>query len=397
MDKIIPEIYLHNVNVLTEAIKEGYVKEFFTADWTVKDNNLLSRVQNNIFAFSGAKTYAEMQELRDAVYEDGKLLSPGEFRKRAKKINATYNETYLEVERKQVVASATQGSRWIDIENSSDTHPFLEYVTARDEHVREEHRGLDGLVFRYDDPFYRQYYPPNGWGPCRCTTRKRTEREYEHLLKNYKGHYKSPMPDSDTAQKIAGKVVAKPFRQNVGTAEIFERDGHPYFRANKEAKEMQLSAVKNYGMKPAKDIYLSDKKLSRYKGEVKDENDFREYWEIMESHYGKKGEGFTLVDRKRNIEAYFDNDLKNKILNRGRHVYFDEAIDVFKQPDEIWGTFKGGKKHSFKEEYFNVYIKYYEDRPVLLLVNKDGRVDSFYKLESVDGIEDFRKGLLKKK
>jgi len=395
-NQVIMEIYGHNSKELLKSFETGYEKTFFSPDWTIKDNNMLNRVQNNIFAFSGAKAYAQMQELRAAVYDtNGNLLSPDVFRERARNINKLYNKNYLEVERQNVMAAGTQASRWMDIEDTADTHPYLEYVTMRDGHVREEHLVLDGTVLPVDDPFWRMYYPPNGWG-CRCSTRKFTEREYEHRKGRNNGE--NITTDSEEAQKLAGKCVAKPFRHNVGTSEIIDRDGHPYFKANRDAKEMQLSAVKNYGMKPVKKIYDNTDNLSKYKGSIQNTTDYFNYWEQLEAKYNKGvlGEGFTIVDRKTNISAQFDRDLMLKIADRDRYGYFDEVENIMLKPDEVWGVFKGSKTHSVKEEFFNVYIKYYEDTPIVLLVNNDGRVDSMYKWDkNVSDFETFRQGLLK--
>ena len=394
------EVYEHNVKSLLSGFEKGYEKEYFGTDWNTKDTELLSRVQNNIFAFSGAKSFAESQELRDAVYQNGKILSKADFARKAKKVNKKYNLQYLDAERHQVIASGTQGSRWNDFEDTANTHPYLEYVTAKDERVREEHRRLQGVIYHIDDPFWSSFYPPNGWR-CRCSVRKHTEREYNHKKKDYEGKNRTAMPNSEDAQKIAGKVVAKPFRHNVGKAKIVFEDKHPYFQANPDARKQQLSAVKNYGMSSVKQIYNSPKKLSPYKQEIQTEKDYRESWSILEHHYnkdGKEGEGFTFVDKKRNISAHFDNDLKEKMIKKKRHTYFDEAIEVFQRPDEIWGVIKGTSKQSQQAEIFNAYIKYYEDKPIVLLVNDKGRVDSFYKWDKgLSNFEDFRKGLLKKK
>lgn len=206
------------------------------------------------------------------------------------------------------------------------------------------------------------------------------------------------MPSSEEAQRIGGKVVAKPFRHNVGKSRIIFKDDHPYFQANADAKPLQLHAVKNYGMKPVKEIYGHPKKLSGYKQEIRSEDDYLEYWRILESHYSKEGEGFMLIDRRNNISARFDSELKEKLFKKGRFDYFDEAIDVFNSPDEIWATFKSGSKPGFNEEFFNVYVKYYKDKPIVLLVNAEGRVDSFYKWDrDIEDFEQFRAGLLKKK
>jgi SPP1 gp7 family putative phage head morphogenesis protein len=391
MEQLIPELYFHTAGVLLKAYEEGYEKRFFSPDWTLKDTELLSRVQNNLFAFSGAKCYAEMLELRDAVYQDGRRLPFNDYRRKALKINARYNVTYLEVERQAVLSAGAAGSRWVDIQESRDTHPYLTYVTAGDEDVREEHRKLSGITLSVDDPFWLQYYPPNGWR-CRCYVRKLTQRLYDDMVKK-----KGTLSSSDEAMKVGGHAVDKAWRHNVGTSEIFEKDGSAYFKASPAAAEKQLSAVKHYGMKPARVIYGNPSQLATYKGGIATDEAYRRYWAKLEEKYGKAGEGFSLLDKGNGIRATFDAKLKEKMVERGRHTYFDEALEVLTKPDEVWAVFKGSAKKSFGTEFFNVYLKYYNDRPMVLLVNSEGRVDSFYKLESVEKAEEFRLGLLKQK
>ncbi|MCX9038491.1 phage minor head protein [Citrobacter portucalensis] len=58
--------------------------------------------------------------------------------------------------------------RWAEQMENIDDRPFGMYVAIRDSHTRQSHLALHGKVFRMDDPFWKAFYPPNGWR-CRCS------------------------------------------------------------------------------------------------------------------------------------------------------------------------------------------------------------------------------------
>ena len=66
----------------------------------------------------------------------------------------------------------------------TDTHPYWMYVHSDAvKHPRPEHLALDGLVLRWDDPFWDTFFPPNGWG-CQCSVRALNERQLRKLGKD---------------------------------------------------------------------------------------------------------------------------------------------------------------------------------------------------------------------
>ncbi|MFN3495773.1 MAG: phage minor head protein, partial [Hydrogenophaga sp.] len=73
---------------------------------------------------------------------------------------------------------AYAAGQWERVEATRRTHPFLRYVTQRDEKVRASHRAWDGVTLPADDPFWATHYPPNGWR-CRCRVVQVNRRDYE--------------------------------------------------------------------------------------------------------------------------------------------------------------------------------------------------------------------------
>ena len=48
-----------------------------------------------------------------------------------------------------------------------DSRPYWMYDAVNDGGTRPSHRAMDGMVWRYDDPIWDTWYPPNGFR-CRC-------------------------------------------------------------------------------------------------------------------------------------------------------------------------------------------------------------------------------------
>jgi len=55
------------------------------------------------------------------------------------------------------------------MENTAD-RPWWMYTALMDKRTRPAHAALNGLVFRFDDPFWNSHFPPNGFR-CRCSVR----------------------------------------------------------------------------------------------------------------------------------------------------------------------------------------------------------------------------------
>ncbi len=188
-------------------------------------------LDENIFLFSGFKTYHELNDasrlLKD---EDGGLKPFDRFLQDVQAIDAQYNQNWLYAEYNFATSSTQMAAKWADIERDGDEYD-LQYRTALDGLVREEHAALEGITLPPSDKFWNEYYPPNGWN-CRCTA--------VQVL-----HDKYPLSDSDAACEAGerattqigknGENKAAMFRFNPGKAGKVFPPKHPYYKAPAEA------------------------------------------------------------------------------------------------------------------------------------------------------------------
>lgn len=139
-------------------------------DLAIKENDIppvmLSKLEKDIFIFSGLKTHAQLLEASKMLLDDnGHIKSFHAFAKDIEKIMDNYNRNYLYAEYQFAVTSSQMAAKWAELD---DTERYnLQYRTAGDNKVRKEHKELNKITLPKSDPFWVKYYPPNGWN-CRC-------------------------------------------------------------------------------------------------------------------------------------------------------------------------------------------------------------------------------------
>ncbi len=184
-------------------------------------------LENNAFIFSGFKTFHSMREIGLSMVTDKGDIKPFNlFLNDVKTINNKYNHNYLYAEYNHAVGTSLMAAKWHDFEQDSDRYD-LQYRTANDDRVREEHALLHNTTLPASDPFWDKYYPPNGWN-CRCT-----------VVQVRKGKY--PTSDPQLAMKRGDNctdgVKQRMFRYNPGkTMELFPPK-HPYYKTPADAKK----------------------------------------------------------------------------------------------------------------------------------------------------------------
>lgn len=187
-------------NVLNQPLKDLSVSQHIPEELT-------DALSENVFYFSGFKTYHELNEASKLLKDDnGGIKSFDRFAEDVKAINNTYNRNYLEAEYEFATASSQMAVKWKEIEKDGDRYD-LQYRTANDGLVRPEHAALHGITLPPSDKFWDKYYPPNGWR-CRCTA-----------VQVRKGKY--PESDSEAACNAGEKATTHIGKDGANKAQIF--------------------------------------------------------------------------------------------------------------------------------------------------------------------------------
>lgn len=160
-----------------DILADKNVQSLIEAHTSVLDRNLQrlemsdlmrQRLTRSNYIFSGIKTFHELNEAFPSLLDsNGNRKTFEAFLNDVRKINNTYNSNYLRAEYNFVQSSAEMAAKWERFSEDGDRYN-LQYRTANDGKVRPEHAALNGVTLPPSDPFWEEYYPPNGWN-CRCT------------------------------------------------------------------------------------------------------------------------------------------------------------------------------------------------------------------------------------
>lgn len=231
----LPEnLYFAIANYLKKGLYEGFGETLATVEAESIDADLLLQLRENIYMFSGAKTFQQVKEMSEAITFGDDVRPFAEFKELAGKIFDTYNEVWLQTEYNTAIAEAQNAVRWNEVEKNKKTLPLLKYSAVMDPNTSDICAPLDGTTLKVDDPFWNSFMPPNHFN-CRCTVEQMTEDEGEV----------TPDAEVKELEKTVGDEMQDLFKMNPGKDKVVFNEDHPYFDVDKKD---QGFAETNFGL-----------------------------------------------------------------------------------------------------------------------------------------------------
>lgn len=291
------------------------------------------RLQRSDFYFSGMKAFHELNEAFPSLIDENGDRKPFErFLNDVRSIDSTYNENYLRAEYNFVVASAEMAAKWDGFLKDGDRYN-LQYRTQNDDRVRPEHAALDGVTLPPSDPFWEEYYPPNGWN-CRCTVVQVRKSKY-------------PATPHDEAMALGEIALQKDskgiFRFNPGIEQKTFPDYNPY--TIRRCRDCDIAKGKTNLAKPfipdnelcaackfiRSCVELQSEKITIGKGEIeisnlvnRNDSDFDRLMDVAK-YFASEGKNVWLTP-KMSRPAKFDYDCVYESL-KGT-IYYGKCPDI---------------------------------------------------------------------
>jgi SPP1 gp7 family putative phage head morphogenesis protein len=192
----------------------------------------IAKLYNDVWIFSGCKTYIELTEVAKLLKtETGELKPFYKFRDDVLNIYKTYNINYLKAEYQHAVTSSQMAAKWKQFEQNADNY-YLQYRTAGDKRVRASHAALNRITLPSNDPFWDSFYVPNGWN-CRCNVIQVLKSRYQPTLQ---ADAMQAGEEALTVRNADGSINTKAtqrnqiFKFNPGKQQAVFPQHHPYYQ-----------------------------------------------------------------------------------------------------------------------------------------------------------------------
>ncbi len=150
-----------------------------TETWT----DILGAAHARAFVVAGANTEAIVTDFQVAItkmIEEGGTIS--DFAKHFDRIVEERGWNYrgsrgwrIRVIYETNTRMAYMAAKWKAFVDNRLKRPYLRYVGILDDRIRPLHRQWHDTVLPVEHPWWRQHFPPNGWG-CRCDVQSLSEK-----------------------------------------------------------------------------------------------------------------------------------------------------------------------------------------------------------------------------
>lgn len=198
--------------------------------------SLLNELKENIYMFSGAKVYQQIQDISLLSNVDT-IKSFADFKKEALTIYNQYNKNWLQTEYSTAIGQAQMATRWEQIEAQKFELPYLQYSAVIDKNTSDICRPLDGVCLPVGDKFWSVNTPLNHFN-CRCTV-----IQFDKTDATQAGITSKENTDKATAE--VSKKRNPLFEGNSGQDRVIFNKEHPYFDVPKADREF---AKENFGL-----------------------------------------------------------------------------------------------------------------------------------------------------
>src|SRR6267154_3803195 len=104
--KLPKKLYNEIASHLTDGVYKGYGGNLSAFDFDTPDYRMVANLRENVYIFSGAKTFNYVLSTEGLIVEGNEILPFKEFKKRALTVYDQYNETWLKTEYENALGQA---------------------------------------------------------------------------------------------------------------------------------------------------------------------------------------------------------------------------------------------------------------------------------------------------